>query len=56
MPTRAFSSTDPIKPASELRFDQTTFDGDACFILKTVLRKRSTCSVTLESGQNGLSQ
>jgi hypothetical protein len=35
MPTRAFSGTDPIGPVSELRFDQTAFDGDAYFILKT---------------------
>jgi hypothetical protein len=25
----AFSGTDPIGPLSQLRFDQTTFDGDA---------------------------
>jgi len=37
-----------------LRFDQTTFDGDAYFILKTRHTQGSTCSVTLESGQNGL--
>jgi hypothetical protein len=30
-----FSGTDPIGPVSELRFDQTTFDGDVYFILKT---------------------
>jgi hypothetical protein len=50
----AFSGTDPIGPVSGLRFAQTTFDGDACFIFKTRPRKRSTCSVTLGLGQNGL--
>jgi hypothetical protein len=31
----AFSGTDPIGPLRELTFDQTTFDGDAYFTLKT---------------------
>jgi hypothetical protein len=28
----ALSGTDPIRPLSGLRFDRTTFDGDAYFI------------------------
>jgi len=51
----AFCGTDRIRPVSGLGFDQTTFDGDAYFILKTrpTQTKYLQCD-TLGSGQNGL--
>jgi hypothetical protein len=50
----AFSGTDPIGPMSELRFDQTTFDGDVLHPQNASYANEVTCRVTLGSGQSGL--